>query len=80
MESPAVPRKLWEHPDPKSTLMWRFVQDINNKHNLDLRVRLPRFFYTPVPTCWLKPYPPTPTLAYIHTRLPAYLCSTCLQT
>ncbi|KAK0728183.1 hypothetical protein B0T26DRAFT_697133 [Lasiosphaeria miniovina] len=79
MESPAVPRKLWEHPDPKSTLVWRFMQDLNNKHNLDLRVRLPCFFYTQVPTCSMLS-PPTPTLAYIHTHLPAYLCSTCLQT
>lgn len=27
----AVPRKLWEHPDPKSTLMYEFMQAINRK-------------------------------------------------
>ncbi|KAI3401025.1 hypothetical protein diail_730 [Diaporthe ilicicola] len=33
----AVPRKLWEHPDPKSTLMWEFMQDLNRekKQSLD---------------------------------------------
>lgn len=33
-----IPRKLWEHPDPKSTLMWRFVQEINEKNNQNLQV------------------------------------------
>lgn len=42
MESQAlVPRKLWEHPDPKSTLMWKFMQEINKKSNRDLQVRWP---------------------------------------
>lgn len=33
-----VPRKLWEHPDPKSTLMWRFMQEVNEKSSRDLKV------------------------------------------
>ncbi|KAK4193061.1 putative acetoacetyl-coenzyme A synthetase [Podospora australis] len=32
-----VPRKLWEHPDPESTLMWSFMQGINRKHGLQLK-------------------------------------------
>ncbi|KAM0264286.1 hypothetical protein ACHAQJ_000775 [Trichoderma viride] len=32
-----MPRKLWEHPDRKSTIMWRFMQDANNKFDLNLR-------------------------------------------
>jgi acetoacetyl-CoA synthetase len=39
MDSLALPRKLWEHPDPQSTRMWKFMQSINRKHNLQLRVR-----------------------------------------
>lgn len=40
MENPAaIPRKLWEHPDPKSTLMWEFMQDINRKSGQRLEVR-----------------------------------------
>ncbi|GAP92732.1 putative acetoacetate- ligase [Rosellinia necatrix] len=31
-----VPRKLWEHPDPKSTQLWEFMQLINQKHHLSL--------------------------------------------
>lgn len=34
----AVPRKLWEHPDPKSTLMYEFMQDINQKSGQKLEV------------------------------------------
>ncbi|KAI0866078.1 acetoacetate-CoA ligase [Xylaria cubensis] len=32
----AVPRKLWEHPDPKSTQLWEFMQIINQKYRLNL--------------------------------------------
>ncbi|GAB1314251.1 hypothetical protein MFIFM68171_04461 [Madurella fahalii] len=32
-----VPRKLWEHPNPESTLMYQFMQDINGKHGLNLK-------------------------------------------
>ncbi|KAK3327718.1 hypothetical protein B0T19DRAFT_171943 [Cercophora scortea] len=36
-ESRVVGRKLWEHPDPESTLMWKFMQDVNGKHGLQLK-------------------------------------------
>ncbi|KAL7940014.1 hypothetical protein V8C42DRAFT_357709 [Trichoderma barbatum] len=32
-----MPRKLWEHPDPKSTVMWRFMQDANKRFNLSMQ-------------------------------------------
>ncbi|KAH8652434.1 hypothetical protein BX600DRAFT_386793 [Xylariales sp. PMI_506] len=32
-----VPRKLWEHPNPKGTQMYKFMQQINKKHSLDLK-------------------------------------------
>lgn len=35
----AVPRKLWEHPNPRSTQMWQFIQDVNEKSNRDIKVR-----------------------------------------
>ncbi|KNG51807.1 acetoacetate-CoA ligase [Stemphylium lycopersici] len=31
------PRKLWEHPDPESTAMWKFMQDANSKHGLNMQ-------------------------------------------
>ncbi|KAH8805976.1 acetoacetyl-CoA synthetase-like protein [Xylogone sp. PMI_703] len=36
MESLDVPRKLWEHSDPKSTDMYKLMQEINQKQNLNL--------------------------------------------
>jgi hypothetical protein len=30
-------QKLWEHPDPESTHMWKFMQDVNKKHQLQLK-------------------------------------------
>lgn len=38
MDSLAVPRELWRHPDPKSTNMYRLMQEVNQKHNLQLEV------------------------------------------
>ncbi|KAL2354692.1 hypothetical protein BJ546DRAFT_39054 [Cryomyces antarcticus] len=35
----ALPRKLWEHPDPKSTNMYRFIQKVNKNRGLDMSVR-----------------------------------------
>ncbi|CAO2647179.1 Nn.00g081010.m01.CDS01 [Neocucurbitaria sp. VM-36] len=32
-----VPRKLWEHPNPKSTAMWKFMQDANQKRGLNMQ-------------------------------------------
>ncbi|KAI0490831.1 acetoacetate-CoA ligase [Xylaria cf. heliscus] len=31
-----IPRKLWEHPSPKSTQLWEFMQLINKKYHLNL--------------------------------------------
>lgn len=31
-----IPRKLWEHPNPKETRMYEFMQKVNRKHNLKL--------------------------------------------
>ena len=28
--------ELWRHPDPTSTPMWRFLQQVNSRHNLQL--------------------------------------------
>ena len=33
------PRKLWEHPDPKSSAMYQFMQNVNTKFGLKLQVR-----------------------------------------
>lgn len=35
----ALPRKLWEHPDPESTQMWKFMQEVNRKSGRGLKVR-----------------------------------------
>lgn len=32
-----LPPKLWEHPDPKSTNAWQFMQDINSKYGLRMQ-------------------------------------------
>ncbi|KAF7559004.1 hypothetical protein G7046_g5163 [Stylonectria norvegica] len=37
MDMNKLPRKLWEHPNPKSTAMWQFMQDANAQHNLHLQ-------------------------------------------
>lgn len=34
----STPRKLWEHPDPKSTAMWKFMQEANAKRGLQMQV------------------------------------------
>ena len=33
----ALPRKLWEHPNPKGTLAWKFMQTANRKYGLNLQ-------------------------------------------
>lgn len=38
MDSLEVPRKLWEHPNPKDTEMYKFMQLINQKYSLELKV------------------------------------------
>lgn len=38
MSTDAVtPRKLWEHPNPKSTNAWDFMQTVNKKHSTKLQ-------------------------------------------
>ncbi|KAK4960665.1 hypothetical protein LTR66_012951 [Elasticomyces elasticus] len=32
-----MPRKLWEHPKPRETAMWRFVELVNRKRGLGLK-------------------------------------------
>lgn len=34
-----TPRKLWQHPDPTSTDMWKFMQASNQKRGLNMQVR-----------------------------------------
>ncbi|KAJ6438406.1 acetoacetyl-CoA synthase [Purpureocillium lavendulum] len=36
MDFDKTPRKLWQHPNPKGTAMWRFMQDANRRHGLAL--------------------------------------------
>ncbi|KAK3986283.1 acetoacetyl-CoA synthetase [Cladorrhinum sp. PSN332] len=36
-ESHPVPRKLWEHPDPTTTAMYKFMQGLNEKYGLQLK-------------------------------------------
>lgn len=33
-----LPRKLWEHPDPESTQMYKFMHEVNRKSGRDLQV------------------------------------------
>lgn len=34
----ALPRKLWEHPNPTSTHAWRFIQKVNQKKATNMQV------------------------------------------
>jgi acetoacetyl-CoA synthetase len=38
MATADVPRKLWEHPDPRNTQMYILMQEINKTENLKLEV------------------------------------------
>lgn len=38
MEFEKAPRKLWEHPHPELTAMWRFMQESNRRYGLTLKV------------------------------------------
>lgn len=33
-----VPRKLWEHPNPKSTTMWKFWKSLEKAYGVQLQV------------------------------------------
>lgn len=35
-----IPRKLWQHADPKSTEMWRFMQRANQTRGLNMQASL----------------------------------------
>lgn len=37
MASP-IPRKLWEHPNPQGTNIYKFMQEVNQKNNLNIKV------------------------------------------
>jgi hypothetical protein len=39
-----TPRKLWQHPDPKSTAMWKFMQKANTERGLNMQVSLSSIF------------------------------------
>ncbi len=40
MDRETMPRKLWEHPNPKETEMWQFMQDCNGRFGLNMQVSL----------------------------------------
>lgn len=46
-----VPRKLWKHPNPKSTEMWAFKESLEQEKGLKFPVRLNE----PVYRCVLTP-------------------------
>lgn len=48
-----VPRKLWEHPDPMSTNMYWFMQKVNQKRGLKLKVGR-EVVYTNLEICSLR--------------------------
>lgn len=62
-DNQVLPRKLWEHPDPKSTQLWKFMQEVNRKSGRNLQVRnSPEFVHTnfgsvPVPQPLVPPEP-----------------------
>jgi acetoacetyl-CoA synthetase len=38
MDLETMPRKLWEHPNPKTTEMWQFMQNCNSRFGLNMQV------------------------------------------
>lgn len=49
-------RKLWEHPDPQSTQMWKFMQLINHEYGQQFKnyPELFRWSIENVPELWGK--------------------------
>lgn len=51
MDLETMPRKLWEHPNPKETEMWQFMQNCNSRFGLSMQVspltniRMPTSFF-----------------------------------
>ncbi|KAK2048493.1 acetoacetate-CoA ligase [Colletotrichum somersetense] len=37
MDTTEIPRKLWEHPDPRSTQMYQFLQSVGSAFNVQLK-------------------------------------------
>ncbi|PQK14846.1 hypothetical protein BB8028_0005g03690 [Beauveria bassiana] len=37
MDLETMPRKLWEHPNPKTTEMWQFMQNCNSRFGLNMQ-------------------------------------------
>ncbi|KAM3444677.1 hypothetical protein NHJ13734_001179 [Beauveria thailandica] len=37
MDLETMPRKLWEHPNPKTTEMWQFMHNCNNRFGLNMQ-------------------------------------------
>lgn len=50
METNVLLRKLWEHPDPESTQMWKFMQEVNRMRGRNLEVRERFRIHTYMPT------------------------------
>lgn len=40
-----MPKKLWEHPDPKSTQMWWFMKEVERRRSVKLEVSPILFFF-----------------------------------
>jgi hypothetical protein len=38
-----LPRKLWQHANPHSTAMWKFMQGVNRTRGRDMRVSISIF-------------------------------------
>lgn len=55
-----MPRKLWEHPNPKETAMGQFMEDCNRRFGLKMQVSLviyPPHPQTVCPNCLLTASP-----------------------
>ena len=60
----AIPRKLWEHPDPQSTYMWKFKQSVEKQYGLNLPVSRSSIKQLSATTCRM-----TTDLPPIHDRI-----------
>jgi len=40
-DSITMAEKLWEHPNPESTQMSKFMRSVNEKRGMKMKVRLP---------------------------------------
>lgn len=69
------PRKLWQHPNPKSTAAYKFMQKLNGKHALNLRTwdDLYEFSITRIPLFWSELFHQHPL---IHSGTPEEIYNT----